>query len=149
MRQTPAASDQPAFDPTRRDSYRRWSMIPLRYADQDPVGHINNGAIGAYFEQSRCETLLPLITAHGGPHLDIVLARIVIDYLKEIRYPGSVDVGARIDRIGNKSLTIVCGVFSIDTCCATAIATIVFFDKQTRRSTEPPTELRAALQSLA
>ncbi len=137
-----------AFDPRLRTSYRLWITIPIRFADQDPLGHVNNAAIGIYIEQSRCEHLLPLVRAAGGPNMDFVLARIVIDFAKEIRYPGTVEVGLRIARLGNKSFAVANAVFQGETCHALAEATLVFFDTGQRAAKPPPDAVRAALQRL-
>ena len=136
------------LDPRLRTSYQAWSVLPIRFGDQDVLGHVNNAAIAAYLEHARCEHVMPLVTAAGVPNLDIVLARIVIDYLREIRYPGTVEVGVRIARTGGKSFVIAAGVFLGDVCCATSEATIVYFDIVTRRSTNPPERLRQTLQKL-
>lgn len=130
-----------------RSIYKRWVTIPIRFADQDPVGHVNNAAIAIYFEQARCELLLPLVAEHGRGKLDIVLARIEIDYLREIRYPGTVDVGIRISRLGTKSIRLESAVFADGICRATAVATIVVFDLATRGSAVPPPALRGALEA--
>lgn len=140
------ATPRPVSPLTGRGHYQRWISIPIRFADQDPVGHVNNAAIAVYFEQARCELLLPLIAEHGAGALDIVLARIEIDYLREIRYPGTVEVGIRISRLGSKSITLESAVFAENICRATAVATIVVFDLATRASTVPPPALRAALE---
>lgn len=137
------------FDPKSRASYRHWSQLPIRFGDQDPLGHVNNAAIAAYLEHARCGLLLPLIRAAGVPNLDIVLARVIIDYLKEIRYPGTVDVGTRVARLGNKSFVLTGGVFTSDTCVVTSEATIVFFDTAARRAATPPDSVREALATLA
>jgi acyl-CoA thioester hydrolase len=92
--------------------------------------------------------VLPLIRAAGVPNLDIVLARITIDYLKEIRYPGAVDIGTRVARLGNKSFLLTGSVFVGDTCAVSSEATIVFFDTAARRAATPPESLRQALAAL-
>jgi acyl-CoA thioester hydrolase len=138
-----------AFDPKSRAAFRHWTSLPIRFGDQDPLGHVNNAAIAAYLEHARCELALPIVRAAGVPNLDIVLARIVIDYLRELRYPGSVDVGTRIGRIGNKSFSVIGSVFSGETCAVVAEATIVCFDTATRRATLPPETVRQALAALA
>ena len=136
------------FDPRLRVSYRAWTSLPIRFGDQDVLGHVNNAATAAYLEHARCEHLIPLIEAAAVPNLDIVLARIVIDYVREMRYPGTVEVGVRIARLGNKSFVIAAGVFLGEVCCATSEATIVFFDAVTRRSATPTDGLRRALEKL-
>ena len=142
---TEPASD---FDRRQRASYRAFTRIPIRFADQDVLGHVNNSAIAVYFEHARCEHLIPLLVSPVVPHLNIVLARIVIDYVREIRYPGIVDVGVRISRMGNKSFVISGAAFVGETCCAVADATIVFFDTVARRAIEPPDDVRTLIADL-
>jgi acyl-CoA thioester hydrolase len=136
------------FDPRQRASYRTFTVIPIRFADQDMLGHVNNAAIAVYFEHARCEQLIPRVVTPATPHLNIVLARIVIDYVKEIRYPGTADVGIRLTRMGNKSFVLAGAVFLGDTCYAVSEATIVFFDTQLRRAAEPPDDIRARVAEL-
>lgn len=147
----PTTTDGPALQD--RATFNSWVTHTIRYNDQDPVGHVNNAAMATFLEQGRTALMYPLISKFGGPHLDIVLARITIDYLKELTFPGSVDIGARISRIGTKSLFLTHGVFLAepevnDVCVATGECTLVFFDKQTRTSAEPTPELRAELERL-
>ena len=124
------------FDPRQRDGYLAWTAIPVRFGDQDTLGHVNNVAIAGYLEHARCTFLVPTLKGQS-PVLSTVLARIAIDYFKEIHFPGTVDVGIRITRVGIKSFVIAGGVFSGADCCATSEATMVFFDPLARRSTAP------------
>jgi acyl-CoA thioester hydrolase len=143
-------TDKPSdFDPRLRTSYRAFTRIPIRFADQDMLGHVNNAAIAVYFEHARCEHLIPRLVSPEAPHLNIVLARIVIDYVREIRYPGVVDVGVRITKMGTKSFVISAAAFVGDTCSAIADATIVFFDTETRAATLPPDAVRTRVAELA
>jgi acyl-CoA thioester hydrolase len=137
------------FDPRARASYRAFTHIPIRFADQDMLGHVNNAAIAVYFEHARCEHLIPRLVAPEAPHLNIVLARIVIDYVREIRYPGVVDVGVRVTTVGTKSFVISCAAFVDENCSAVADATIVYFDTMLRRATLPPDAVRRRVAELA
>lgn len=138
---------QSAFDPRAREGYRAWTTIPVRFGDQDVMGHVNNVAIASYFEHARCEQLVPSMRPLR-PRLSTVLARITIDYLREIHFPGAVDVGIRITASGTKSFVIAGAVFRAETCCATSEATMVFFDPEARRSAVPSPATWAALQFL-
>jgi acyl-CoA thioester hydrolase len=137
----------PSIDPRDRSSYRAWTAIPIRFGDQDVVGHVNNVAIAAYFENARCMHLIPALE-HAQPRLTTVLARITIDYLSELHFPGSVDVGIRITRRGNKSFVITGAIFDGDVCSATCEATMVFFDPRSRRSAVPPEDAWQRLGNL-
>lgn len=142
-------SDQTAPVPPRvRAQYNHWTTVSIRYCDQDPVGHINNAAMAAFLEQARVNLVYPLLKRFGGPHFELVIARLVIDYLNELHFPGNVEVGTRIARLGAKSFTLHHALFMAgeDICAATAECIMVFFDVTTRSSTLPPPELRAALE---
>ena len=144
----PPEHPAPAFDPRVRGSYRTWVEIPIRFSDQDVMGHVNNAVIATYFEHARCTHVVPHVVSPAWPGLNIVLARIVIDYLQELRFPGAVDVGIRIARIGGKSFTIAGAVFSGSTCCAVSEATMVFFDTTNRCSAQPPDAVRTGLRAM-
>src|SRR5690606_38661784 len=132
----------------RRADYNHWTTVTIRYCDQDPIGHINNAAMAAFLEQARVALVYPLLKRFGGPDLELVIVRLVIDYLSELHFPGSVDVGTRIARLGTKSFKLQHGVFMAgdETCAALAECTMVFFDVRNRASTLPPAEVRAALE---
>jgi acyl-CoA thioester hydrolase len=134
------------IDLTMRESFRHWSPVTIRFGDQDSLGHINNVALAQYFEVGRTAYIYDLIRAAGSPEIEFILARLVIDYRRELHYPGAVEVGSRLTRLGTKSLTTGYGVFLGDACIATSEAVNVFYDMQTRRSTVPPPEMRAMLE---
>jgi acyl-CoA thioester hydrolase len=79
--------------------------------------------------------------------IDFVLARVAIDYRREFFYPGTVEVGSRFTRLGNRSITTGYGLFIGDTCHATAESVNVFFDLETRNSVPPPPSVRALLEA--
>ena len=126
-----------AIDPRDRSNFRAWTTIPIRFGDQDTLGHVNNVAIASYFEHARCTHLIPALRSQS-PVLSTVLARISIDYLQELHFPGTVDVGVRVTRRGNKSFVIAGAIFDDVRCCATCEATMVFFDPAARRTAAPP-----------
>lgn len=146
-------TDQKAFDLTRRETFRLFTPVTIRFSDTDMLGHVNNVATAAYFEAGRCELFYKLM-ADGGltergkdATIDFVLARAAIDFRKEYFYPGTVEVGSRFTRLGNRSITTGYGLFIGDTCHATAECVNVFFDLTTRRSVPPPGAIRRLLET--
>ena len=139
-------------DLTDRATFQHWVSHTIRYNDQDPVGHVNNAAMATFLEQGRTMFVYPLMRKYADETLEIVLARVVIDYLKEVHFPGTVDIGSRVAHVGNKSLTLVHGVFKseadVGECVTTGECTLVFFDKIGRTSTVPPSHLRDELVAL-
>lgn len=143
-------TDRPLADLSARATFKSWLSMPLRYADLDTLGHVNNAAIPMFFEQSRCEFLHPLLKDLGRTHLDIVLAKVGIEYLHELTYPGHAEIGTIVTHIGTKSFTLAHGVFQGGgpTCVGIGQAVIVTFDLQARSSVPVPADIRAALEKL-
>ena len=135
------------FDLTKRETFTHWSPVTIRFSDQDSLGHINNVALSQYFEVSRTAFVYDVIRhAQMEGEIEFILARVVIDFVSELHYPGMVDVGGRLIRVGNKSLTSGYGIFSGDRCIATSQAVNVFYDMKTRKSTTPPQRVREVLE---
>ena len=136
------------FNARSRHAYQAWVGIPVRFGDQDVMGHVNNAVIATYFEHARCTLVIPEILPSVRDELSIVLARVIIDYVREITFPGVIDLGAHVTRIGTKSFTISSGAFIGETCCATAEATLVFFNTNTRLAMAPTADVRTRLEKL-
>ncbi|WP_207480802.1 acyl-CoA thioesterase [Arenibaculum pallidiluteum] len=141
-------------------TYRYWIDEHVRFADLDPLGHANNNAIGAYFEASRVALFgaagKPLGGGSGGgsaagtsPGTSVVLARIAIDFLAELRYGAALRVGTRVLAMGRTSVTLGAAVFADGRCAAASEGVCVLFDLATRRPTVLPDELRARLTEVA
>lgn len=136
------------FDLTQRDTFRHFTPVTIRYSDQDSMGHVNNVSFGAYIEAARTMLIQGFLDRFDHPGLDFILARVVIDYRRELHYPGTVEVGARLIRLGSKSLTSGYGVFLGDSCIATAESVNVFYDMNTRKSVVPPEDVQATVRQL-
>ncbi len=141
-----AAPERPALDLKDRQVYASWTRITLRFSDLDPNGHANNGAINAYFEDGRVAFRHEFM---GDSDIDLIQGYAVVGfnaaYLGHVRYPGEVEVGTVVTRIGNSSFGLGQGVFQGDLCAATAEVAQVYFDPATGRSRPLPDPLRAAL----
>ncbi len=148
MNQQPPEGTQP--DLRVRATFRNWTRIAVRYADLDPIGHANNTAMPMFFEEARCGLIYPILQANGRTDLEIVLVRTTIDYLKELSYPATAEVGSRVHRVGTKSLHMLHGVFDAASgaCVGTGECTLVIFDKRSRTSLAPPDELRQRLLAI-
>jgi acyl-CoA thioester hydrolase len=63
-----------------------------------------------------------------------VIASLKLDFLKEITWPGQVDVGTGIVDVGNSSIKIFQKLFQNEMCVANAEVVIVQIDNDSRRS---------------
>jgi acyl-CoA thioester hydrolase len=134
--------------PPRPEHFLFWTEEKLRIADTDMNGHINNGAIGAYCEAGRAELMQEIAGPTQTRSVTMAVARVEIDYLRELYYPGRVRVGTAVLRVGNSSVTVRQGVFLGEACVAASQSVMVILDLATRRPSAIPTALREALARL-
>lgn len=135
------------IDLRSRTSFRFWTPVTIRFSDQDPLGHVNNVAYAAYIEAARTMFLGGLLDPEQNAGIDFILARVVIDYVKESHYPNTVDVGARVLKLGTKSITTGYGCFIGDDCVATSESVNVFFSPVEHKTVPIPDTVRANLEA--
>jgi acyl-CoA thioester hydrolase len=89
-------------------SYRYYHPIEVRYADLDPQGHVNNACFFSYIEQARVGYVRHLGLWDGRSFLDIgfIIAEAQMSFKAPILFGQAVQVGVRVTRLGNKSLTM-------------------------------------------
>ncbi|NDW04256.1 acyl-CoA thioesterase [Jiella pacifica] len=119
----------------------------LRYGDTDRLGHVNNAVFSTFFETGRVE-LLHVGEAPPPPGTAFVLARIAIDYRREVNWPGEVVIGTGVEKIGRSSIRLRQALFYNERLCAIAETVIVLMDEASRRSTPLPDEMRERLSAL-
>ena len=127
--------------------YSNWAKSTIRYSDLDPNGHVNNGAINAFFEDGRVCFRNDRMLKLGDEILTgFALVKFTVEYLAPLYFPGSVDVGTVVTRIGRSSFSLGQGIFSDGTCVATAEVITVSFDPKSKHSQKLTPELRAILE---
>jgi acyl-CoA thioester hydrolase len=120
----------------------------IRFGDLDPQGHVNNTVFATFFETGRVMLLREPGNALSPPGTTSVLARLDINFLKELHWPGSVEIGTGIAEIGRSSFTFLQAIFHEGACAATGRATMVMIDAATRRSRPLPEDVIARLEEL-
>ncbi|MBV6756235.1 acyl-CoA thioesterase [Rhodococcus opacus] len=118
--------------------------ISLIFADVDRIGHVNNVAISRFFEEARVhlhrmvDSYLPEIQPKR-----ILLVHIDIDYLAEVFYPGDVQLGIGVIRVGRTSVQHGAGLFQDGRCVAVSRSV----DVNTVEGRPGPAELDARYRS--
>ncbi len=119
----------------------------LRYADTDRQGHVNNALFSTYLETGRVEILynseFPILSENSS----FVIASLQIEFLKEIKWPGMIDIGSGIKKIGNSSLVIFQKLFQNGECVSTAETVIVQVDDTTGKSKPLKNDAKTLLQN--
>ena len=118
----------------------------LRYADTDRQGHVNNAVFSTFLETGRVELLYnpahPLLTEGNS----FVIASLKLDFIKEIKWPGQVDIGTGILKTGNSSITIFQKLFQNGQAVAAAETVIVQVDNVSGRSAPLSAAARQVLE---
>ncbi len=130
---------------TTADDYRFWCEEKLRNVDTDRQGHVNNTLIAAFFEAGRIEVLHHPDNTAPWTTCGIVLARQLINYKKELYFPGKVQVGTRVSRIGRSSLDFEQVLIAENGEVASGEATCVLIDLASRKPVEVPSSMRQHL----
>jgi acyl-CoA thioester hydrolase len=125
--------------------YPFWCEEKLRNADTDQQGHINNAVMATFFEAGRMEVFAHPVLDRVRASSLFVIARVVIDYKRELFYPGVVRVGSRVSEIGRTSFKFEQTLRSGEHEVARAEATCVLLDLGTRKPTPVPEDVRAVL----
>jgi acyl-CoA thioester hydrolase len=136
--QHPSKPPRPALPQLADFPIRVSDMV--RFADLDRQGHVNNAVFATYLESGRVGTIYDPENGFQVPGATSVLARIEIDFLQELRWPGTVEIGTAVAAIGRSSYTFAQAMFSNGTCVAMGRSTLVLIDAATRRSRPLPRE---------
>ena len=98
-----------------RSSYVAWDSATLRWADIDVYGHMNNAR---YFELIDTVVNDHLAAAVGSDIRQLpaigVVAEVSCRYFSEVTYPGTLDLGIVVERLGSSSVVYRVGIFQGD-----------------------------------
>ena len=112
------------------ESYPLTVTVPSRFRDLDTLGHLNNVAIGSFYEEGRAalnRACFPpdMRRRHG---MRMLIVDVHIQYLAEAFYPGDVIVGSGIGDIGRTSYRIDLALFQNETCAGVCETVLVNTD---------------------
>jgi acyl-CoA thioester hydrolase len=114
---------------------RHEKRVEIRWSDVDAYQHVNNAVYATYLEECRDEWV-ERVLGKSGDSWDFVLARVAIDFRRELRLEDEhVVVSCALTRIGNSSITLSEQVRTQDgDLSAEAEAVLVARDRELGRS---------------
>ena len=119
--------------------------IRPRVSETDMLGHINNVAVVAWFEEGRSYMVREAL---GGAEIRLppfVLARIEIDFRAQLFFGHETTVSSAVQTLGNTSVVVDQRILQRGERCAVARVVLVHFDHETQRPAPLPPALREAL----
>jgi acyl-CoA thioester hydrolase len=137
--------------PAPREGFAIFYSLNTRWADNDIYGHINNVAYYAFFDS----VVNRFLIEKGGmkPGEDSVVGYVVnsgADYFSPLTYPATIELGLRVARLGERSVTWQIGVFGKGDArsSVTGRFTHAFVDRTSNQSAPVPAPIRAAIEAL-
>jgi acyl-CoA thioester hydrolase len=125
-------------------------QLPVHWSNQDPLGHVNNVEYLRWAEYGRLAFLadLGLFELYQKKQIAPVLASITCDYRYPVTYPDAVEVGTRIQEVGETSFTLAYRIVSgsKQRVAAEGTAVVVLFDLEKMQKCPIAQELRKVLQ---
>jgi acyl-CoA thioester hydrolase len=140
---------RPAREIPRFEDFPFRATDSIRLGDLDPQSHVNNAVYATYFETGRVYLIREVFRSDTHSAQNIAVVRLEIDYLRELHWPGPVDIGTRVARVGNTSLTLDQAVFKNGECVASGRSIIVQLDAVTRKPSPIPDDVIARLKIAA
>jgi acyl-CoA thioester hydrolase len=87
----------------RQGPYRASLEVRVRFNDTDGMGHVNNAVYLTYLEMAREEYWREVFGLTDYRLVDIIMARVEIDFLLPIVPGDTIIVGIRASKLGRKS----------------------------------------------
>ncbi len=125
--------------------------MQTRWMDNDHYGHVNNVAYYSYFDSAVNGYLMDATKTDTRQLSAIgIVAETSCRFLKEISFPDTLQIGLRLEKLGNSSVIYQLAVFRGEDTQPAAIGRFVhvYVDDQTRRPIAVPAIIRAALERL-
>jgi acyl-CoA thioester hydrolase len=130
------------------EDFRLQRVENLRFSDTDLNGHVNNAVFATLFENGRVFVFRDAEGRHVTEGRGFVVARIAIDFKKEIMWPGTVAVGTGVKSLGRTSVTFFQALFQNEQCVATAEVVQVHINQTMRRPEALAMSTRSLLEPL-
>lgn len=138
--------------PRGRADYRHFTLIAMRWADNDAYGHVNNTVYYEWFDTAVNQWLVGegLLDIVEGDPIGLVVETSCA-YFAPLTFPGDVDVGIAVERLGTSSVTYRIGIFApgSDIPAAQGNFTHVYVGRGSRRPVPLLDDWRSKLQKLA
>lgn len=113
------------------------------------TGHISNAAFAVCCQNARMEILHDRTRVPLSVDAQFGIVLFEIEFLGEMHWPGTVEVGTGVEHVGRSSLTMAQSLFVANQRVASARSIVVIIDRATRRATPWPEETASALRALA
>ena len=137
--------------PLGREAYRHFVTITTRWADNEADCHVNHTVYYEWFDTAVNRWLVEagLLDIENGDPIGLVV-QTGCSYFAPLAFPGDVEAGIAVERLGSSSVTYRIGVFAPGASLPSAQGhfTHVYVGRHDRRPAQLPSAWRARLEAL-
>lgn len=117
--------------------------LQIRFGDTDALGHVNNAVYASYAELGRID----YIARVGLPATGFILARLAMDFRRQVLLGEKCRITTEIARVGTTSMTMRQVMYADEEVACEYEAVVVWFDYATNRPVPIPPEQRALVEA--
>jgi acyl-CoA thioester hydrolase len=130
------------------EGYRFVLPREVEFRDIDVAGHVNNAVYLTYLETARIRYLIEVLGPQFAYAVSLILARIELDFRSPARFPETLQLGARVPRLGTKSFDMEHEVRGRDgRLVLEASSVLVAYDYEANAPMAVPEDWRARLDA--
>lgn len=132
------------------EGFRFVHPIEVRFRDLDALGHVNNAVYLTYLESARMAYWFHVMGRKDLAGLDMILARVEVDFRSPVSFGESLDVGVRCASIRRSSFLLESTILDRNSVrlVAQARKVLVHYDYSARKAVPLPPEMRERLLAM-
>ena len=121
--------------------------IQIRFNDVDQMGHVNNAVIMEYLDLGKDAFFSGRGLSPTKSDFTVMVVHYDVDFRKQIHYHDQIEVTTEVEKIGNKSITVLQRVVNTETgeFCVECRTIMAGYRRSTSSSEVIPPEVRAWL----
>ncbi len=106
----------------------------LRFCDTDALGHVNNAVYAVMYEAGRAEMMALAGLMDPGSAFGVVIARLELDFLREMTWPNEIRIETWVLRMSAKALHVRQQLLMDGQVVSRAASVLAIIDVGTRRA---------------
>lgn len=135
----------------KRSDFKYFHTITTRWMDNDAYGHVNNVVYYSWFDTVVNEFLISngALDIEHSPVIGLVIET-QCNYFASVAFPERIAAGLSVTKLGNSSVRYEVGIFreGEDAASAQGHFVHVYVDRETRKPSAIPEDMRALLQTI-
>ncbi len=136
------------YDGRAVEGYRFVRTQEVAFRDLDGLRVVNNAVYLTYIETARLDYMVEVLGVRSVDEVGVIVAKVDIDFRSPASLLETLEVGARVSRVGTKSLDMDHEVRGADgRLVAEAATVLVCFDYDRRKTAAIPTEWRERIEA--